>query len=199
MDKNAGVMFKYLFLEPKLQVYHLNFNDNQLCDQGFESILEAIKNSASNNIRVIRANSNQLTSLCTIRLAHILKRKKGRLPPIKIQILTLRNNNLGNLGVETISTFLKQNNTIKYLDLAFNNLENNALQAISDALKVNDCIRYLNLLGSNFNDRGILSLTNALMHNYGEKEHTKLMILKLGDIHCNEDIFQQFILDGIVS
>ena len=124
-----------MFLESDLQVYHLNLNENKFEDIGFQHVLEAIKNSPSNDIRVIRCNSNNLTSISSIRLAHLLKRSKGRLPIIKLQILTLRDNNLGDMGIETISTFLRKNNTIKYLDLAFNNLGDSALESISEGLK----------------------------------------------------------------
>mmetsp|Transcript_38424 Transcript_38424/g.44034 ORF Transcript_38424/g.44034 Transcript_38424/m.44034 type:complete len:119 (-) Transcript_38424:1916-2272(-) len=116
-----------------------------------------------------------------IRLEFILKRKKGRLPIIKLQVLTLRNNKIGTLGAETIGSFMKSNNTIKYLDLSFNQFDDNACESISEMLRTNQCLRYLNMLGNVFESRGMLALTNSLEHHFNE-DNSPLMILKLGII-----------------
>jgi len=54
LNKNSGLLFKYLFLEPNLSVYHINLNNNNLQDEGFEHILDAIKKNLTNDVRVIR-------------------------------------------------------------------------------------------------------------------------------------------------
>ena len=133
-----------------------------------------------------------------IRLEHVLKRKKLTLPVIKLQVLTLRNNKIGNIGAETIGSFLKTNNTLKYLDLSFNLFEDGALESISGALRINQCLRFLGILGNEFKNRGILALSNALEYKYDELNST-LMILRVGDIACDDHIFNRFILEGVVS
>lgn len=162
LNKDSGLCFKFLFKE-QIDIYHLNLNDNNLLDEGLQHILDALKKCPQNDVRVIRCNNNKLTSLCTVRLAHILKRKKGRLPPIKLQLLTMRDNQIGNMGVENISSFLKTNNTIKYLDLSFCSLHDKSLEILSESLKYNKCIRYLNLLGNEFSDMGLLGMLDMLI------------------------------------
>jgi len=87
------------------------------------------------------------------------------------------------MGIENISSILKHNNTLKYLDLSFNHFDDTALAMISESLKTNNCLRYLNLLGNVFGDMGVMALTKALEYSKEEERNTTLMILKLGDLN----------------
>jgi Ran GTPase-activating protein (RanGAP) involved in mRNA processing and transport len=112
-----------------------------------------------------------------------MKMKKGRLPSIKLQILTLRENGIAKMGIENISLILKNNHTLKYLDLAFNNLDDICLEILSESIKANKCLRYLNLLGNEFSDQGVSSLMHAIEFDRTRDQNTTIMILKLGDIN----------------
>ena len=103
------------------------------------------------------------------------------------------------MGVENIVSFLKNNNTLKYLDISFNSLEDKALEILSEALKRNTCLRFLNLLGNEFGEYGLISLTNVLQHKHGSDNNTGLMILKIGEIYCEEYAFERFIIEGVMT
>ena len=132
LDSQSGMLFKTLYTEPDLEIYYINLNKTSIGDKGLEFVLDAIKKAPNNDVRVMRCNSCNLTSLSTVKLEHVLKRKKGALPKIKLQVLTLRNNQLGNMGIENISVFLRLNNTIKYLDLSFTGIDDAGLEIISE-------------------------------------------------------------------
>lgn len=97
-------------------MYHLNLNNNDLGDEGVGHLLSALKKCEANDIRILRLNFNSLTSIFSVKLLSILQRKRGRLPPVKLQVLTLKGNLIGKMGMENISSALKNNNTLKYLD-----------------------------------------------------------------------------------
>ena len=49
-------------------------------------------------------------------------------------------NAIGNIGCETLASFIRKNDTLKYLDLSFNHLGDRGLFAISETLRVNEKI-----------------------------------------------------------
>ena len=132
-----------MFGEENENMYYILINNlPSKGDDNFESVITTIKKWKHNNVRVIRWNNNELTAKSMIRLEHVLKTKKGNLPSIKVQVLTLRNNKIGTIGAETISSFLKTNNTLKYLDLSFNLFGDKALESISQG--INNCSKLIN-------------------------------------------------------
>ena len=40
--------------------------------------------------------------------------------PLNLQILKMSHNQIGNIGTETLASFIKKNGTLKYLDISFN-------------------------------------------------------------------------------
>lgn len=103
------------------------------------------------------------------------------------------------MGIDNITSFLKNNNTLKYLDISFNFLDDKALEILCEGLKTNTCLRVLNLLGNNFGDLGLNYLANVLQHKCDSKINTALMMIKIGDISCTESVFERFIIEGVMS
>ncbi|KAJ3275924.1 Leucine-rich repeat-containing protein 71 [Terramyces sp. JEL0728] len=79
-----------------------------------------------------------------------------------LRTITLRGNNITDLGVKLISNALKANRNLVGLDLFENKIQKGGAEALSEALKVNSCLQALNLGKNHIGDDGALFLSKAL-------------------------------------
>ena len=99
----------------------------------------------------MRICGNQVTAQCGIRISHILKHRKNEaLSLVNLKIITLSNNNIGNIGLESFSNFLKNNTVLKYLDVSYNNIQDRGLILFTEVFRSNTTLRVLNILGNQF-------------------------------------------------
>jgi Leucine-rich repeat (LRR) protein len=99
--------------------------------------MSGIKNNPKGDMRILKLSNNELSITAAIRLAHVLKNRISTLPPVNLQVLSMRNNAIGNIGCETLIGFLKKNQTLKYLDISFNQIGDRGLLAVAECLRDN--------------------------------------------------------------
>lgn len=102
---------------------------------------------------------------------------------------------MGNIGTETLANFIKNNGTLKFLDLSFNQIGDRGLFSLAECLLVNSRLQVLNILGNEFGNKALLPFAQALVDN----KNLKLLILKIGDINCDQVEFRNFINAGFMT
>lgn len=158
LDSKRAQLFKIVLSDGDKNIIYCNFENNQLGDKGLDHILQAIKNNPIGDMRVLKISRNDLSIQAAIRLSHVLKKRHVDLPPLNLQILKMNHNNIGNIGTETLASFIKKNSTLKYLDISFNDIGDRGLLAIAECLRENETIEVLNLLGNSFTDKALTTL-----------------------------------------
>ena len=101
---------------------------------------------------------------------------------------------IGNIGTETLASFIKANRTLKYLDLSFNQIGDRGLMAIAECLRENEHLQVLNMLGNEFTDKALPTLSSAMVEN----KKIQLLIMKIGQLHCEKQSFLNFIHNGFM-
>ncbi|CDW85255.1 ankyrin unc44 [Stylonychia lemnae] len=192
MNPEKAKVFKGLLGNELKSIISCNFDNNTLGDQGLDHIVQAMKNNPKGDMRILRISKNKLSIQAAIRLSHVLKKRPNNLQPLNLQILKMSYNEIGNIGTETLASFIKKNGTLKYLDVSFNQIGDRGLYSLADCLLENEKIEVLNMLGNEFTEKSLASLGNALVEN----EKIKLIILKLGNLKCDKPGFLNFINNG---
>lgn len=82
--------------------------------------MAGLKNNPKGDLKILKLADNKLSITAAIRLAHMLKKRSEKLPPVNLQVLKLSHNGISNIGCETLVGYLKQNDTLRLLDLSFN-------------------------------------------------------------------------------
>ena len=65
-------------------------------------------------------------------------------------MLSLENNSIGNVGLETMAASLMKNRTLKYLDLSYNNIQDGAVNGLCNMIKNNSVLKVLYLHGNQY-------------------------------------------------
>lgn len=99
--------------------------------------------------------------------------------------LRLSNNNIGDVGAQSIGEALKVNRTLTVLNLANNIIGDSGAQSIAEALKVNKTVTVLRLRSNNIGDSGAQSIGEAL------KLNGTLTELYLHDSNISKELHQQ--------
>eukprot|EP00347_Sterkiella_histriomuscorum_P006697 403351781 len=194
MGNEKALLFKDLLANPNKPIIACNFQNNMLGDQGIDHIVQAIKLNPKGDMRIVKFSHNKLSIQAAIRLSHVLKKRPPELKPLNLQILKMSHNQIGNIGTETLASFIKKNGTLKYLDISFNNIGDRGLYAVADCLFENERLEVLNMLGNEFGEKSLGHLGNSLVEN----QRLKLIILKFGILNSDKQAFLNFINNGFM-
>lgn len=82
-----------------------------------------------------------------------------------IEYLNLSDNRIGSKGIEALAKILKENIDISHLDFSSNALGDKGIEALAEALERNTHVSYLNFSGNVLGDKGIEALAKTLKEN----------------------------------
>ena len=169
-DEYAVILSKIL---PNLPMLHeLNLRDNRLTDVGLGAIVQVIIQKS--DLTVLNIGQNKIDGETAQALADYIAS-----PSCSIQELYLSNADVDDLEVQTFTTSLHTNRSIKVLDLSHNLIgvmENiNVVQpdfvtggeAIAEMLLVNNSLTSLNLAWNLIRKESAVAVGQALAHNTG--------------------------------
>jgi len=100
---------------------------------------------------------------------------------------------MANVGMESLCSFLQHNKSLIYLDVSHNNMGDRGLYAISGLIQTNSTLQVLWIMGNMFSARSLPRLGQSLSTN----TESRLYMLKIGKIECEEEDFDLFVRTGL--
>jgi len=98
----------------------------------------------------MKAGGTSLSVQGGIRVLSFIRETKFTYSYINLKVLSLENNQIGNMGLETIASSLVKNRTLTYLDLSFNTIQDGGLTSLCYLLKGNSVLKVLYLHGNKY-------------------------------------------------
>jgi len=177
-------ILQFLINNKDKKIMEVSLMNNHLKDEGSYRLLQFSKLDASFALKIIRLDRCGITSQGGIYISSLLKEAaylQGS--SLKLQILTLSGNSIGNSAVQTLLFALRTNTSLQYLDLSNNKVRDLPLTVVFDTLKQNKTLQILYLHENRFSDRAI----SQLFEDAEEYTNTSLLVLKLGILRAIPD------------
>ncbi|XP_041950293.1 NACHT, LRR and PYD domains-containing protein 3-like isoform X2 [Alosa sapidissima] len=159
LSQLSALAFVLLMSEQELEEF--NLKDYGRCssparsDAGLLRMLSVVKASRRVQLRCCNLTENSGTALASTLSSNTSDMRH----------LDLAYNNLGDSGVELLSTGLEQAKCeLETLELKSCNLKKKSCEALSSALRTNPNLRQLDLSGNNLGDSGVELLSSGLTH-----------------------------------
>ncbi len=154
--KNMGLttesttVLQLIIASPENQLIELDFSQNVIKDEGVVNVLKAFKSNPNDNIQIIKLEYCYMASQGAVTFSTYLRETNFTSSLVPVQVLSLRGNYIGNVGLETLCFSLKTNTHLRYLDLSSNNISGGmgGMSALADVLKTNKTLKVLYLQGN---------------------------------------------------
>ena len=150
LGTESTTVLQLLIASPENRLVELDFSHNPIKDEGVVNILKAFKSNPNDNIQVIKLENCFMGSQGAVTFSAYLRQTNFTNSLVPVQVLSLRRNFIGNVGLETLCFTLKTNSHLRYLDLSNNNISGGtgAMIALADVLKNNKTLKVLYLQGN---------------------------------------------------
>jgi Ran GTPase-activating protein (RanGAP) involved in mRNA processing and transport len=148
LTAESTFIFQMMIASDSFSIMYIDISLNSITDDGFENILLAIRANPNKKVRVLLADNVGLGPESAVRISHYLKVTVARPTVLPLIVLSLANNGVGNIGVETLVSFLKGQSLMRYLDLSYNRLSDKGLYGIADMLRTNSSLNIVYLEGN---------------------------------------------------
>ncbi len=159
-------------------IIHLDISRNNLGDEGFKYIVDAIRHSGLQSLKVISTN---ITSASVIALSTVLEGSSMRIldlslnriagsitaladviPKTRMEILYLNDAGLNTNDIDGLCNMIPLSTTLESLCLDDNQIDNASVFKLAAAISQSKSIKGLSLSGNYLNDAGVINLARVL-------------------------------------
>lgn len=141
-------VIQFLVNSKEKRIIEVTITNNDLKDEGAYNLLQSSKKESLHYIKIIRLENCNLSSQGGVYISGFLKEASYIQSFMKLQYLSLKQNNIGNTGFETLFFALRGNTSLQYLDLSYNKVSDIGLHVVFDALKYNTALQILYVNGN---------------------------------------------------
>ena len=138
-------VLQFLMNSKEKRIIEITLNSTRIKDEGAYRLLQFSRINSTYSIQIMRLEECDISSQGGIYISALLKEVDYVHTSMRLSVLSLRGNNIGKIGAETIIFALRTNTSLKYLDLSDNRVYNLALNIVFDMLKVNKTLQLLYL------------------------------------------------------
>ena len=156
--------------------------ENPIKDLGLEKILKSLKNNPEKRLRVLRLADTQLGSTAGIRLSHMLKEIEKRPVQLQIKALDISNNQIGNLGIKSLCSYLKTQSVLEYLDISENHIDSEGFAYVSEMLKHNSTLKVIHAMGN----QGGYQILKQIANDMEANVRLKVVSLRMGTFDADD-------------
>ena len=143
----------------------------------------------TSTVKVLHMRSNGLTAEEAIAISDMM---------ICLEVLHIRDNNLGDHGAKLLSQGITNTKTLRVLDVSYNNIGPSGITAIANALSNNTSLEELDMSRNIVGLDGAITIAKAIANN--KTDHTmdkELVMIIMRSLHCNNTINKLVIPYGL--
>ena len=144
------LVLQFLINSKNNRIVEITINHNDLKDEGAFTLLGLSRLESINTVRIIKLDDCRISSQGSIYLSGFLREAPFLQNNMKLQMLSLEDNNIGKSGFDTIFFSLRTNTTLKYLNLSKNKASDIDLGIVFDTFRLNKTLQVLHLNGNRY-------------------------------------------------